>query len=223
MRCKRHGHARKTDNAISDKTRENQDARGKRFKGFDARQDTKMAQIQFRFLGISSFIAAVLLSGCAGLMSHTVEVPLEKLQASLAKQFPFNSDFARLMDLTISSPKLRTLPEENRIATEVEVSLAPRFTSGKISGTLWMDSALRFEPSDSTVRLVKPRLTKLDVAGAKDINLKKIAEFIVESAMNDAVIYQVKEADLKRYGTNWVPSDFKVTRAGISVTLAPQK
>ncbi len=183
-----------------------------------------MAQTQLRFSGISSFLAAALLiCGCAGLMSHTVEVPLEKLQASLAKRFPYSSDFARLIDLTISSPKLRALPEENRIATEVEVTLAPRFTSGKFSGTLAMDSALRFEPGDNTVRLVKPRVTKLDLAEAKDINLKKVAEFIVEGAMNDAVVYQIKEDELKRYGTNWVPSDFKVTSTGISVTLAPQK
>jgi hypothetical protein len=196
-----------------------------------------MAQIQFRAASVSSFIAAAmfgigaLLNGCAGLMSQTVDVPLERLQSSMAKRFPFNSDFARLIELTISSPKLRTMPEENRIATEVEVLLAPRFMNNKINGTLAMDSALRFEPKDRTVRLVKPRISKLDMAGLKlgdsvgsnDINLNKLAEFIVENAMNDLVVYQVKEEELKRYGTTWVPGEFKVTRSGISVSLAPQK
>lgn len=194
-----------------------------------------MAQIQFRTASVLSFIAAAalgiaaLLNGCAGLMSQTVEVPLEKLQSSMAKRFPVNSDFARLMELTISSPKLRTLPQENRIATDVELLLAPRFMNNKINGTLSMDSALRFEPKDRTVRLVKPRISKLDMAGLKlgdvssDINLNKLAEFIVESAMNDLIVYQVKEEELKRYGTTWVPGEFKVTSSGVSVSLAPQK
>jgi hypothetical protein len=196
-----------------------------------------MAQIQFRTASVASFIAAAalgigaLLHGCAGLMSQTVDVPLEKLQSSMAKRFPLNSDFARLIELTISSPKLRTLPEENRIATEVEVLLAPRFINNKINGTLAMDSALRFEAKDRTVRLVKPRISKLDMVGlnlgdslgSSDINLNKLAEFIVENAMNDLVVYQVKEEELTRYGTTWVPGEFKVTRSGISVSLAPQK
>lgn len=177
-----------------------------------------------------TLITATLLSGCTSLGTQTMEVPYEKLQSSLTKQFPYNSDFARLIDLTVTSPKLRMMPQENRIGTDVDVALAPRFMNSKINGKLSLDSALRFEPKDLTVRLVKPRINKLDVAGLKmaenvggaDINLNKLAEFIVENAMNDMVVYQVKEEELKRFGTTWKPGEFKVTATGISVSFAPQ-
>jgi hypothetical protein len=175
-----------------------------------------------------AFVATVL-SACAGFGPRTVDVPMEKLQASLAKQFPYNSDFARLLDLTVTSPKLRALPDENRLATEVALSIAPRFMNNtKLAGALTIDSALRFEASDQTVRLSNPRVRKLDIAGLKSeeskaINMTKLGEFLLENAMQDMIVYQVKEEDRKRFGANIASGDFKVTNEGLSITLTPQK
>ncbi len=174
-------------------------------------------------------LIASVLTACAGFGARTVDVPMEKLQASLAKQFPYNSDFARLLELTVTSPKLRALPEENRLATEVALSIAPRFMNNtKLAGTLTIDSALRFEASDQTVRLSNPRVRKLDIAGLKSedgktLNVAKLGEFLVENAMQDMIVYQVREEDRARLGANIASGDFKVTPEGLSVTLTPQK
>jgi hypothetical protein len=179
---------------------------------------------------LACIVVVCVTAACTGMGARTVDVPMDKLQASLDKRFPMNTTFAELFDLKIIAPKLSAMPAANRIATELGLSLLPRFTKRSFEGTLTMDSELRFEASDSTVRLVNPHVQSFDLPGFKlsdtaqgDLNLGKLAAGFIESAMNDMVVHEVKTDDLKRLGTQWKPQDIKVTASGLSVTLLPQK
>lgn len=179
-------------------------------------------------IALSAF-SLILLSACASFGPQTVDVPMWQLQESLTRKFPLNSEFARMMNLTLSTPKLRALPDENRIGTEVDLSIAPRFFNNiKLAGKLSVDSALRFEPADQTVRLSKPRIRNLSVDGLKDIksseiNLAGLSEFILENALQDMVVYQVTPEQAQRFGANIASGDFRVTPNGLSVTLTAQQ
>jgi hypothetical protein len=176
--------------------------------------------------------ALLLAAGCASVSDllgpRTLSVPLDRIETAVGKQFPFNSRFAEVFDVTASTPKLRLMPEQNRIGTDLDLSVAPRLLSRKFTGKLSMDSGLRFEPSDNSIRLVSPRVNTLDVSGLgsgaeKLINVNKLGQYLIEQMLNDYTVYKFTEEDLKKAGTKWLPGDFKVTSSGLALTLNPEQ
>ena len=167
-------------------------------------------------------------SGLGGLMGpRTLQLSQGQMEEALAKRFPFNGEFAKLLDVQAFAPKLRMLPDQNRIATDLTLALSPKIIGSKFSGALSVDSALRFEPRDGTVRLANPRVSKFDISGLssgveKGLDLQRIGQLVIEQALNDFVVHTVKPEDLKRGGATWKPGEFRVTASGLELTLTPE-
>jgi hypothetical protein len=189
-----------------------------------------MQNIQALLKRLATLLCCCALLACGSMGAHTVTVPMDQLQASLAKRFPMNTSFAQLFELSIDTPKLSALPAANRMATELQLTLTPKFTQRSFKGSLSLDSELRYEASDNTVRLVSPRVQKFELPGFKlsdtsqgDLNLRNLAAAFIEQALNDTVVHQVQPQALQHLGTTWQPQDIKVTASGLAVTLMPQK
>jgi hypothetical protein len=180
------------------------------------------------FLSLALLVACSGMGGLGGLLGpRTLSLSQAQMEAALAKRFPFNGEFAKLIDVQALAPKLRLLPESNRIATDLTLALSPKIIGGKFSGALSVDSALRFEPSDGTVRLANPRVSKFDITGLsgnveRGLDLQRIGQLVIEQALNDFIVHTVKPEDLKRGGTTWKPGEFKVTSSGLELTLTPE-
>lgn len=169
------------------------------------------------------------LAACAGLSGpRTVTVTPQQIERAMARQFPFDRAFGEFVDVQAARPQLRLLPEENRIGTSLDLRLTPRLAGGSWRGQLVVDSALRFEPSDLSVRLVNPRVRTLQIDGLDDtplaggVNLQRLGAFVLEELLNGQVIYRFAPEDLSRAGVRYQPGDLRVTPDGVSVTLTPQ-
>ena len=72
-------------------------------------------------------LAVLVLAGCSALpfnnpfVPRTIEVSQEQLLAQVSGQVPFNRRMLDFFDVTVSTPRLTMLPQENRIATELDV------------------------------------------------------------------------------------------------------
>lgn len=168
------------------------------------------------------------LAACAALdgAPRTVTITQAQLERAIAKQFPFNG-YGEFFDVQVTRPQVLLLPQDNRIGTEMDVVIAPRLLAQPLKGRLAIDSALRFEPSDNSVRLAAPRVRRLDLdglpAGTGDgpLNLNRLGAYLLEQVLRDATIYRFKADELARAGVRLAPGEFRVTNGGVLLTLTP--
>jgi hypothetical protein len=170
--------------------------------------------------------AAALLAGCAALLGpRTVEVTQAQLEQLLARRFPLTRRVLEIFDVTVSAPRLRLLPESNRIATDFDLGSTDRLLRSQHSGALALSFGLRFEPSDNTLRVTQVRVERLQIDGAPaplQRQFERIGTLIAEQALDDQVIHTLRPKDVEAVqGRGYRPSELRVTPRGLLVTLLP--
>ena len=88
-------------------------------------------------------------------------VSLAQMQQAVAKRFPRRYPVQGLLDLDLQTPRLHLLPEQNRLRAEMAVAAAGPALNRVHQGSFDVDFALRYEPSDRTLRAHQLRLARL--------------------------------------------------------------
>jgi hypothetical protein len=173
-------------------------------------------------------LALPLLAGaCAGLDARSVTLSQSDLQALLERQFPRQQRLMELLDVTLSKPSLRLLPERNRIATALELGATERLSGRALRGSLAIEHALRYEPRDATLRLANVRVEdfKLELSGTPlSGQAARLGALLAERALDDFVIYRVSDDRrqlMARAGVN--NADVAVTARGVELRFAPTR
>ncbi len=181
-------------------------------------------------LRISLLLATtVLLTGCAALSPgpRTYTVSQTQLLELIAKRFPFNSRVADLLDVEVVAPRIKLLPEANRIATELDVAVSERFLRNSFQGALALDYALRFEPQDNSIRMTGVKVSRLQFSGVPErfqSFVNQLGPFLAERLLNDFSLHQISAKDLAVVqGWGYAPDAFKITPEGLSISLLPKK
>jgi hypothetical protein len=168
--------------------------------------------------------SAWLVAGCAGLgMPGTVLLGEAEIASLLAREFPREHRVLDLLDVTVTAPRVRLLPERNRIATDLDFSAAERFTGRPLRGSLGLDYALRFEPSDATVRLSQVRVDRvnLDAGGSRlPLSAQRVGGFLAERLLDEAVIWRARPEQLQLMRTLGMNTGIvNVTARGVEIAL----
>jgi hypothetical protein len=161
------------------------------------------------------------LGGCASLGPRHLSLSQADLQTLIERQFPRERRVLEVVDLTLARPRVRLLPERNRIATELELSALERLTGRSLAGRVALDHGLRYEPADATVRLAQVKVSELtlDVGGTPlSAQAARLSGALAERMLDDFVVYRVSDARrdaLKRAGLE--RADFVVSARGIEL------
>jgi hypothetical protein len=187
------------------------------------------------------------LSGCAGLMGPPVITLGEtELNTLVGRAFPMRRRLMEVLELEASAPRLRLLPERNRLLVALSLALSDRLGGNRQAGSLAFDSALRFEPADQSVRLLQVRVQSVQLGGADAAGLgaapepaeaasqagsngtdgsgglgNRVARQLAERALEDLAVYRLsaeRQAQLKAAGLR--PGAVTVTARGVEITLA---
>ena len=141
----------------------------------------------------------LLLAGCAGLSApREVRVSSDQLQKAIERQFPQQRRLLEIVDVTVARPVLRMLPERNRIATDLDLSAAERLSGRVVRGRMALEYALRYEPSDASVRITAVRVQDVQLqldAAPLSASGTRIAGLLAERLLEDFVLYR---ADAER-------------------------
>ena len=168
--------------------------------------------------------ATTLLAACAGLGPRSVTLSQADLQALIERQFPRDRRVLELIDVNLARPVIRLVPERNRISTELELSAVERLSGRALRGSLTLDHALRYEPSDATLRLAQVRVNdlKLDVGGTTlSGQAARLGGLLAERLLDDLVLYRAsddKREALRRAGID--RAEVAVTARGIELRFA---
>jgi len=165
--------------------------------------------------------------GCAGLGGpRTVSVSESELTLLLARQFPLERKVLEVIDLQVTNPQLHLLPATNRVGTELDVSALDRLFGTRAQGHLALDYALRFEPSDHTIRMSQVRVRDLRLeSGSNNLHgaAQRIGTLVAEEMLENRTLYKMKpnQAD-QMERLNLVAGPVLVTSQGIQMTVGPR-
>ena len=166
------------------------------------------------------------LAGCAGLGGPTV-ITLDEAQLNrlVARQFPQQRRLLEVLDVEASQPRLQLLAERNRLALQLAVLARDRLLGSRQTGRLDFDSALRFEPSDQSLRLTQVRVSQLrldDASAPAEALAGRLGRVLGERLLEDLSVYQLaadQQDRLRQRGLQ--PGAVTVTARGVEITLAP--
>jgi len=155
------------------------------------------------------------------------KVTLEQLQQAVVQRFPRRYEMGSLLNLNVQAPRVRLLPELNRLGTEMVVDAAGPALARASTGTFDVDFALRYEASDQTLRAHQIRLNALrldDMAPGPAALLQAYAPTLAGQALKEVVLHQLKPQDLMLTdGLGLEPGSITVTAKGLTIALVPKK
>ena len=162
----------------------------------------------------------LLLAGCAGLSApREVRVSIDTLQRAIERQYPQQRRLLEIVDVTVARPVLRLLPERNRIATDLDLSAVERLSGRIVRGRLALEYALRYEPTDASVRMTGVRVQDVQLqldAGPLSATGTRLAGLLAERLLEDFTLYRAdaeRVRQLQQLGIT--AADVEVQRDGL--------
>jgi hypothetical protein len=183
--------------------------------------------MQRRFAALALLAMTLLLSSCATLLGpHQVEIPLARLEESIAGRFPFNNRFLELLDIRLSNPRVSLQPDADRMTTSMDASVAPPFLAQSWTGNLAVSGQLRIDPARNALVLAEPRVETFNINGldpqyAKQIG--RIGGLLVEQLLQDLLLYTFRPDDFMVGGTRFNPTKITTRRNNLVVTFEPAR
>ncbi|HXE49293.1 MAG TPA: DUF1439 domain-containing protein [Ramlibacter sp.] len=174
-------------------------------------------------LGAAAFVASAAL-GCASSRASdqpVYKVSIEQLQRVIAGRFPARYPVGNLFNLELEAPRLRLLPELNRLASEMVLDAAGPALRRSYRGSFDVDFALRYEPSDQSIRAHELRAHSFRLAGLPPQTLQLLQAYgqaLAEQALLEVVLHRLSPRDLALADTMGLqPGDITVTAEGLVI------
>lgn len=150
------------------------------------------------------------------------KVSVEQLQQAVARRFPRRYPVVRgLLDIDVQAPRLRLLPELNRLGTRMAVEAAGPALGRSYGGEFDLDFALRYEASDRTLRAHHLRVNSLRFAdlppGPAEL-LNAYGPALAQQTLREVVLHQLRPQDLALSdGLGLEPGSITVTDKGLVI------
>ena len=166
-------------------------------------------------------------SACSALPSTGKQpgytVSADQLQQAVAKRFPLRYPVGGLLDLNVQAPRLRLLPETNRLATDMVVQAAGPALRRSYTGAFELDFALRYEASDQSIRAHQLRVNSLrfpDLPPGPAELLNAYGPALAEQTLQDVVLHQLRPQDLALPDAMGLqPDSITVTPKGLVISF----
>lgn len=148
-------------------------------------------------------------------------VSKKQVQQELAQRFPLRYPIAGMLDLDVQAPQLSLLPRQNRVSARMSVEAAGPALRRSHSGTFDVDFALRYEPSDHTIRAYQLNFQNLQISQltpqASEL-LNVYGPAIARQALQEVVLHQLRPQDLAMADSlGMQPHSITVTDKGLVI------
>lgn len=169
--------------------------------------------------------AGGLLASCASVLGpRRIELTQARLQAGLERRFPLNNRALQLFDVQLTGPRLAILPERDRVALSLDVSVAPPFLRQSWRGSMTLSGRLVLDVPRNAVFLTDTHLDRFDLDGVdadRARDLGHAADLLVNQMVRDVAVYSFRPEDLRYAGIQFVPTRLETRPGALVVTLEP--
>jgi hypothetical protein len=155
------------------------------------------------------------------------KVSTEQLQRVIGGHFPVRYPVGKLFNLEVEAPRLRLLPELNRVASEMMLDAAGPALRRSYRGSFEVDFALRYERSDRSIRAHELRVHSFRLPGLPPQTvqlLEAYAQALAEQALLEVVLHRLSPRDLALADAMGLqPGDITVTAEGLVIGLVAKQ
>lgn len=154
---------------------------------------------------------------------RSVTFSLARLQATVAERFPQRYGAQGLVDLALLPPRLRLLPESNRLGAQLTLQAEGPLLARAYTGQADVDFGLRYEASDHTLRATALHVNALQLDDlpprAAQALQQAVAQWVRQS-LSEVPVYRLRAQDLALADTLQLqPGPITVTLEGLRVEL----
>lgn len=156
---------------------------------------------------------------------RTYTLALDQLEALVRPKFPQQRQLSGWMDIRLDRPRLRLIPQSNRLGTTLDLSATERFLGTQHDGTMDLDYGIRFQASDRTIRMSEVRVRSLDFPAVPlqyQALFTQAAPRLAEQVLDGMVLHEVSLDQLALVdGLGFRVGEVRVTQKGLRVELVP--
>lgn len=179
-----------------------------------------------RLLILGAPAGLLALVGCASARTQYT-VSLAQLQHAVAPRFPRSYPLGGVLELQLQEPRLSLHPERERIQAVMPMEAAGALLQQRrYDGVLDVDFALRYEPSDRTLRATNLTVNALRVQGLAEPwagLLERSGAQLAAQSLREVVLHQLRAQDLATLdGLGLQPGAIRITPKGLVVALEPR-
>lgn len=138
-------------------------------------------------------------AGAHAAAQPSYRISTETLQRVIAERFPARYPVADLFALDVDAPRLRMLPELNRLGSELAVRAAGPALRHSYTGSFEIDFRLRYEPSDQSIRAHDVRAHSFRLPGLAPQALRLLdvyGQALAQQALLEVVLHRLRPRDL---------------------------
>lgn len=176
---------------------------------------------------LMSLPMTLVLAAAAVQAQPSYTVTSAQLQQAVAEKFPMRYPVGGLLALTLQAPRLRLLPEQNRLGTQMVVDAAGPALSRSTTGNFDVDFALRYEASDQSIRAHQLKVNTLSLSGMPPgpaALLQAYGPALAGQALLEVVLHKLKPQDLMLTDSLGLePGAITVTARGLVIGFVPKK
>ena len=148
-----------------------------------------------------------------------------ELYEGLASRFPMRFGVAGLLELQLSAPRLNLLPARNKLGAGLMLQVGGAQVRKMPPGEMDLVFALRYEPSDQTVRALDPEILDLRWPGLPPETQQALQGMLPAMTRNlgEVVLRKLTQRELALPDTMGLqPQEFQVQDDGVLILFGPK-
>jgi hypothetical protein len=163
-----------------------------------------------------AFLAtALLLTSCSSIpiLSGEVRMTADELTQKMSHRFPLEKSVAGLLDVTLVRATVELNADENRLATNFDLSVKLPLTNKSVTGSLKVSGRPEYVAESRGLFLRDARVDRIrmdKMPDALSAGLAKAAANIAKDVLEDKPLYTFKPEDFTKYGIRYEPERIEV-------------
>lgn len=153
------------------------------------------------------------------------KVSAATLFEALSKRFPVRGGLAGLLEVQVSAPRLLLLPARNRIGAALLAQLSGAQLPGAQGGEMDVVFALRYEPTDRTLRAHRAEVLDVRWPGLPPEGMQALRSVLpsMTRQLGEIVLHQLSPAELALPDTmGFEPGEIEVADDGVVIFFRPK-
>ncbi|XDJ35073.1 MAG: DUF1439 domain-containing protein [Burkholderia sp.] len=145
-----------------------------------------------------------------------------EVQRAVARKFPYQRTVSQVFDVALENPVVGLLPEQNRIAVQLDARFSSPFLRAPVNGTFTVSTQLAYDPASLSVVLRAPAVDNVNLPGDAQAYAPQIGqatELLATQVLTNYPIYIFKQEQLQFAGVHYVPGTITVLKKGIRVEI----
>ncbi|AFJ85177.1 DUF1439 domain-containing protein [Burkholderia vietnamiensis] len=144
------------------------------------------------------------------------------VQKAVARKFPYERTVAQVVDVALANPAVNLLPDQNRVAVQLDAHFTSPFLREPVSGKFTVSGQLAYDAPSRSVVLKEPAVDNLVLDGDAQMYAQQVgaaAGLLATQVLTNYPIYTFKPEQLQFAGVNYEPGTITILTNGIRVAI----